>query len=512
MRQTRAGSVAAGTCRRPRPRRTSSGLCPSLGGDGVSADDVTTLPAVLRTIVLAHRRMATHRPQGESVVGTSTSGLGRRNVLRRHHGRDAVRRGVAAGGVRSHRSARQAGGAPRRHRPPRRIRQLSSRYSRRDSRGPVRRPSCGSVSMSTRCRSTRRRRSWRSCAQCFSDVRDVARRPGRPRRGGTVGGRRARRHASLRDGRDRRAGCRATDRVARGRALRPPRPSPLRPPVTSIRAGSGLGVLRREEVARRVFDGVAPDPSEDGDILVLTRAGTASRVFRPVHPSVLAVRITDRTGRAVREHRFLGALTRAALHEDVLAIPRIGRRVRASVHRAGVHLESYTGQRMLEVIAEYPREDLFWAGEELLHDLAAGVPALTQPRRMRLFVGREPFRRFFSCLVYLPRDRYSTRARRAMEEVLLHELRGWRIEHSARIGGESRLAAVHFTVYTTAAEPPARPEPPAGPARRRDPHVGRVGARRGGRARPGRRRPARRRSRRRTRAMSTRSRPWPISG
>ena len=183
---------------------------------------------------------------------------------------------------------------------------------------------------------------------------------------------------------------------------------------------------------------------------MLTRAGTPSRVFRPAPPSVLAVRITDRTGRAVREHRFLGALTRAALHEDVLAIPRVGRRVRASVHRAGVHLESYTGQRMLEVIAEYPREDLFWAGEELLHDLAAGVPALTQPRRLRLFVGREPFRRFFSCMIYLPRDRYSTRARRAMEEVLLHELRGRRIEHSARIGGESRLAAVQFTVYTAA--------------------------------------------------------------
>ena len=106
---------------------------------------------------------------------------------------------------------------------------------------------------------------------------------------------------------------------------------------------------------------------------------------------------------------------------------------------------------MLEVIAEYPREELFWAGEELLHDLAAGVPALTQPRRLRLFVDREPFGRFFSCLVYLPRDRYSTRARRAMEEVLLRELRGWRIEHAARIGSESRLATVHFTVYTTAA-------------------------------------------------------------
>jgi len=108
------------------------------------------------------------------------------------------------------------------------------------------------------------------------------------------------------------------------------------------------------------------------------------------------------------------------------------------------------------VIAEYPREDLFWAGEELLHDLAVSVQALTQPRRLHLFVGQEPFRRFFSCMIYLPRDRYSTRARRAMEEVLLHELRGRRIEHSARIGDESRFAAVQFTVYTAASSGPDR--------------------------------------------------------
>jgi glutamate dehydrogenase len=229
----------------------------------------------------------------------------------------------------------------------------------------------------------------------------------------------------------------------------PPRPG------SPLLVGSGLGVLHHEEVARWVFDGVTPGLSRGDDMAVITRASAPSRVFRPVHPSVLAVQILDRAGHAVREHRFLGALTTTALHENVLEIPTIGRRVRTSVNRAGAHLESHTGQRMLEVIAEYPREELLWAGEDLLHDLAVGVQALTQPRRLRLFVEREPFRRFFSCLVYLPRDRYSTPARRAMEEVLLRELRGRRIEHSARIGGETRLATVHFTVYTepTGVEP-----------------------------------------------------------
>ena len=310
MRQTRAGSVAAGGVADHDLDALHRVYALHAEAAGVSADDVTMLPAALQTIVLAHRRMATHRPRGESVVGTSTPGSdGGTSFDVITDEMPFVVESLLAGFARTEARVRQV------VHPVVAVRRDESGSSRRGARagpgrGPARRPSCGSVSMSTRCRSTRRRRSWRSCASVLHDVRDVARRPGRHRRGGTGGGRRARRHASAEMDEARRAGRGTTDRVAGGRAFRPPRPSPLRPPRRAIRAGSGLGVLRREEVARRVFDGIAPDPSEDGDILVLTRASTPSRVFRPVHPSVLAVRIIDRTGRAVREHRFLGALTR----------------------------------------------------------------------------------------------------------------------------------------------------------------------------------------------------------
>ncbi|NMI00460.1 NAD-glutamate dehydrogenase domain-containing protein, partial [Pseudonocardia acidicola] len=217
---------------------------------------------------------------------------------------------------------------------------------------------------------------------------------------------------------------------------------------------SGLGVLRRDDLTSAPF---APAAGPDGAArqpLVLTRASTPNRVFRPVHPSQLGVRIVDTGGRVTGEHRFLGVLTVAALHESVLDIPAVERRVRAAVHRAGFPLESYAGQQMLEIIAEYPREELFWADEQSLHDTATGVLTLTEPRRLRLFLRREPYRRFFSCLVYLPRDRYSTRARLAMQKVLLRELNGWRIDHTVRVG-ESRLALVHFTVQAD----PLAPEP-----------------------------------------------------
>ena len=74
MRQTRAGSVSAGGVADHDLDALHRVYALHSEASGVSADDVTTLPAVLQTIVLAHRRMATHRPRGESVVGTSTPG------------------------------------------------------------------------------------------------------------------------------------------------------------------------------------------------------------------------------------------------------------------------------------------------------------------------------------------------------------------------------------------------------------------------------------------------------
>ena len=239
---------------------------------------------------------------------------------------------------------------------------------------------------------------------------------------------------------------------------------------------SGLGVLRRDSLTSRPFvpppDGGpdhgpahGPNGGPNGGayggtdaaaerLLVLTRASSPSRVLRPVYPYHLAVTIFDQNGLIVGEHRFLGMLTVTARQASVLDIPAVGRRVRAAIHRAGVPLESHAGQRMLEVISEYPREELFWASEQNLRDTAAGVLSLTQPRRLRLFLRREPYRRFFSCLVYLPRDRYSTRTRLALQQVLLRELDGWRVDHTARVG-ESSLAFVHFIVRTD----PDAPEP-----------------------------------------------------
>ncbi|MGH3835112.1 MAG: NAD-glutamate dehydrogenase [Pseudonocardiaceae bacterium] len=219
--------------------------------------------------------------------------------------------------------------------------------------------------------------------------------------------------------------------------------------VPALRAvlASGLGVLRRDSLAARGFStGPDVDPLAR-DLLVLTQASAPSTVCRPVYPYYVGVKTFDDRGEVTGEHRFLGMLATTALHEDVLDIPVIGRRVRDVIHRAGVPLQSYSGQRMLEVLQTYPRAELFSTDPNSLYQTVTGVLSLAQRRTLRLFCRRDPYGRFFSCLVYLPRDRYTTTARLAMQDVLMRDLHGTGMEYSAQIG-ESVHARVHFTVRT----------------------------------------------------------------
>jgi glutamate dehydrogenase len=215
---------------------------------------------------------------------------------------------------------------------------------------------------------------------------------------------------------------------------------------------SGLGVLRRDSLAARSFTTGPGSPGTveqalSKELLVLTQASAQSTVVRPVHPYYVGVKTFDEHGEVSGEHRFLGMLTSTALHENALDIPVIERRVRDVIQRAGFPLQSHSGQQMLDVIQNYPRAELFSTDADTLYHTVTGVLSLAERRKLRLFLRRDPYHRFYSCLVYLPRDRWTTTARLKMQDELLRELHGHQIEYNARVG-DSPLARVLFMVHT----------------------------------------------------------------
>ncbi|MGW0174689.1 NAD-glutamate dehydrogenase [Rhodococcus sp. NPDC003322] len=218
-------------------------------------------------------------------------------------------------------------------------------------------------------------------------------------------------------------------------------------PTAHIVSGSGLGVLGAATRTDHRIDLPAPGFDPDQPLLTYAQGPSPATVHRSVYPSFVRVVDLDGAGRIVGEHRFLGVLTVTAVHENILDIPVISGRARAVIARAGFELHSFSGQAMLEVIQSLPRTELFSIGVDALFETVTAVLAIGVRRQARLFLRDDHDGRFVSALVYLPRDRYNTRSRLAMQSILLRELGGGVLDYSARVT-ESDLAMVHFTIRT----------------------------------------------------------------
>ena len=145
-------------------------------------------------------------------------------------------------------------------------------------------------------------------------------------------------------------------------------------------------------------------------------------------------------------------LTPRALNAEITTTPVLRLTVQSVLSTLGAAPDTYTGQRAMDLLATYPRAELFWADPDLVVDVVGSVLQLASRRRLRAFLQPDPFGRFVSVMVYLPRDRYTTDCRLAMQQILLDAFNGTGIRYTARVG-DSLLAAVHFTVSTDPANP-----------------------------------------------------------
>ena len=151
---------------------------------------------------------------------------------------------------------------------------------------------------------------------------------------------------------------------------------------------------------------------------------------------------------SIGEDRFLGLFTSMAYSANPLDIPLLRRKVANVIARAGLVQGSHAGKKLLNILATYPRDELFQTPEDELLQIAIGILHLADRQRFRLFVRRDPFERFLSCLIYAPRDNYSTELRQKWQSILMQAFNGSSSEFNVSLS-ESTLARIHITVRTT---------------------------------------------------------------
>ncbi|MEO6409021.1 MAG: NAD-glutamate dehydrogenase, partial [Burkholderiaceae bacterium] len=223
--------------------------------------------------------------------------------------------------------------------------------------------------------------------------------------------------------------------------------------------GSGLGLLREHDshslstsfwAVPAKARAMARSPSPQ---LIVTKANTRSVVHRPGYTDYVGVKRCNAAGEVIGEHRFIGLFTSSAYSELASDTPLLRRKIDAVLERAGLSPQGHLSKALHHILETYPRDDLFQMPTADLYDTALGILSMGERQRLRLFVWRDPFDRFVSCLVYVPREAYSTDLRIKLQRMLVEAFAGDGADFDIQLSATS-LARIHFTVRTRPAQMP----------------------------------------------------------
>jgi glutamate dehydrogenase len=216
-----------------------------------------------------------------------------------------------------------------------------------------------------------------------------------------------------------------------------------------------LGVLRDQgrTVLRRgsepaILSAQVRSHIDIGDPIVVAKSNLRSRVHRRGYMDYIGVRRYGADGKASGEVRFVGLFTAEAYETPAHEVPLVRRKVQHVLTQAGKDPDSHNGKRLRNVLETWPRDELFQSNEDELLATALGVLHLYDRPRVKLFARRDPFDRFISVLMFVPRDRYDSGVRARAGQILAQAFRG-RVSAYYPSFSDAPLARVHYILGVT---------------------------------------------------------------
>jgi glutamate dehydrogenase len=217
--------------------------------------------------------------------------------------------------------------------------------------------------------------------------------------------------------------------------------------------GSALGVLHDEfkllfhpAASATGLPAAMRDFLQGPAVLLIAKADLESKVHRRTPMDVLIVKHYDADGRLEGEHRFAGLFTSAAYNRSPRDIPLLRRKLTQVIAGAGFDASSHDGKAILNILENFPRDELFQYDDASLLQTVLGILHLQERPRTRLFIRPDTLDRSVTCLVFTPRERYDSTLRQRFATVLESAFGGPVVSYSVTMADDSPLARVVFTV------------------------------------------------------------------
>lgn len=194
---------------------------------------------------------------------------------------------------------------------------------------------------------------------------------------------------------------------------------------------------------------VARQEARSSNLLILTKTNSLSRVHRPAYIDYVGVKRFDDKGNVIGEDRFIGLFSSNFYNNSAADVPVLKSKINRIMDMCDFAKGTHAYKAVLNILETYPRDELVQAREHELLEVAMGVLQIQERDMCRLFVRKDAYGRFLSCMVYVPRERYNTALRRETQAILANAFNSdVKVEFTTYFS-ESTLARTHYTVRVT---------------------------------------------------------------
>lgn len=187
--------------------------------------------------------------------------------------------------------------------------------------------------------------------------------------------------------------------------------------------------------------------------LTVSKVNRLSTVHRAVPLDAVAVKQFDNDGHVCGECLFIGLFTSVTYSRSIQDVPLLRRKADMVTLHSDFDPGSHDYKALRHILEKYPRDELFQIGTDQLLDVAVSILRLQERQRIALYMRPDPFERYVSCLVYVPRERYDTRLRTAIQKILESELKGT-ISNFHTTLDDSPLARILYSIQIDRENPP----------------------------------------------------------
>ncbi|MDX1657378.1 MAG: NAD-glutamate dehydrogenase [Nitriliruptorales bacterium] len=230
--------------------------------------------------------------------------------------------------------------------------------------------------------------------------------------------------------------------------------------ATQVVAGSGAGILAREETSRLARPApLASLPDEQrqrylrGDPLTVSRTNRFSTVHRRSRMEYIGVKRYSDEGEVTGEFRVLGLFTRKGYAEPARTTPILRKKLERILEREDVVPGSHDEATLIALFQALPKDELFQASVDSLHETIIELFRAEEQRDTTVALRIDRFTRTVSAMVAVPRDRYSASLRHDITDLLKERFGGTHVDVDLSIG-ERAEALARFNVHVADGEIP----------------------------------------------------------